>query len=202
MVRTMQTVEAEELAGGESTRLEAEGYFHFEVKDIFDGMMPDGKTAIKKGGLGVKLEVLHGEHKGKQVGITLQDPSPSDKDEGKFARVKQSAFLVAANVLTVEQCNGGDVAYDEQAARGHQVVAEVRFGKPDANNKKYLDLAYANIHHVDDPRVAKVEKDQSMVALIPSALRRSEEYFAPLIKKSGGPKPPTPPPTQLDTEGL
>jgi hypothetical protein len=209
MARMLVTPDSAEDLGGEANHLEAEGVFHFLVEDIFDGYLSDGKTAIKNGGLGVKLEVLHGEHKGKKTGITLIDPNTSHKDGGKAAAVKQSAFLIAANVLTFDQINGQMTSYDEQASRGHQIVAELRYpmedGKKKVNDKgkSYLELHYSNIYHVDDPRVAKVEKDQAMIGLIDSKNRRDEAYFASVAgkHKPAPPKQTTTSPA-FDTGGL
>jgi hypothetical protein len=211
MARSFVAPESADDLGGESTHLEAEGIYHFLVKDVFDGYMANGKTQIKNGGIGVKLEVCHGEHVGKTVGLNFIDPNAGHKDGGKSAAVKQSAFCIATNLLTPDQINGQMVSYDEQEARGHQVVAEVRYPiedgkkKVDDKGKSYLELHWSNIYHVDDPRTAKVDKNQAMIGLIPSQFRRlNEAYFTPIIgqRKQSETKSQAPAKPVLDTEGL
>lgn len=211
MVRMQQTADSPEDLGGESLRLESEGIFHFLIEDIYEGMLPDGKTPIRNGGMSVRLQVLHGEHKGKKTSFTMYDPNTSHKDGGAKAKEKQSAFCVAANLLTFDQVNGQNITLDEQAARAHQIIAEVRYPRDDDGNKKvnekgnsYLELHYSNVYHVDDPRVAKVEKDQTMIGLIDSKYRHIDEsYFASVAGKNkpAAPKQNSAPPS-FDTGGL
>jgi hypothetical protein len=181
MARTVDTPQAEDLAGGGGF-LHEEGKYHLMVEDIKDGVQPNSDDLIKNGGLGIKLKVLHGEHKGKTIGITLNDPNAAHKDQGEFAKVRQCAFLTATNVLQFEHLNGTSYSYDEQAARGHQLIVEFKLGKPNANGKQYLDVHFSNIYHVDDPRAKDVPKDAEALAVIPSEYRKPAEYFAPVLK--------------------
>ncbi len=177
----------------EIPRLEAEGWFHFLVKDYKDGERPGGKAAE---GFLVDLQVLEGEHEGQTISLFLQDGSPSHKDGGEFCNKRQCSFLVAANVITIDALSAGEAfSYELDHSRGQQVVARLKFGKetggdsttdPPTPPKRFLDFDGLKIHHVDDPRSSDVKKNAEALALIPKELRRPAEYFAPLIGTSGG----------------
>jgi hypothetical protein len=186
MPRTMKTPQADEVFS-EGSRLEAEGYFHVFVKDVRDGMPHNKDDMIE--GFSCHLQVLGGEHEGKVQGTTLRDGQDTHKDGGEFCRKVQAAFCVATNLLTPDQLNGGDQTFDEGAAVNHQLVIKTRLGKPDANNKRWLDIDGASFFHVDDPRVADVPKVVEAINQIDKAFRRPPEFFAALIpdKKKSAP---------------
>jgi len=198
----MKTPQAADLDNN-GDRLDVEGYFHVYVKDVRDGMPHNKDDAIE--GFSVNMQVIDGEQDGKQQGTTLRDGQETHKDGGEFCRKFQAAFCVATNLLTPAQLNGGDVSYDEQAATNHQLIIKTKLGKPDANNKRWLDIDGVGFYHVDDPRVADVPKSQAALAQIDPAFRRPAEYFAPLLgDKKGGAKTSAPkqePPT-FDAGGL
>lgn len=204
MVRQLVAPQAEDMQGGQNY-LQVEGQYFFCVEAIHDGTLADGKTQIKNGGLGIKLEVAQGPHKGEIVTVSLNDPNGTHKDGGKAAAAKQMAFLIACNVLTPAQANGETVSYDEQDARGQYLIAEVRFGDKknpeDPNEKQYLQFHYSNIYHIDDPRVAKFEKDATILQFISATNRHPAEWFAPLIGKSKKTES-APPATTLNTDDL
>ncbi|MFG0260994.1 MAG: hypothetical protein ACF788_01190 [Novipirellula sp. JB048] len=179
MARTLEDVNAADLAGGGG--LQAEGKFHFIVEDITDGK--ETKSGSMLNGLFAKCKVLHGEHEGSTFTIEMLDPTMNSSDGGAFARKKQAAFLIAANVLTPAQVNGGVVSYDEQLARGSQIIAEIRLGRENDNGKRYLELHYSNVYHVDDPRVADVPKSEEILSVIPANHRHKgdNDFFGPMI---------------------
>lgn len=183
MPRTMAAPKAEDMSA-DPTRLEAEGEFHFYVKDIRDGMKPYNDDALE--GFSVILQVLGGEHDGKSIGVTFRDGQMTHKDGGEFCRKMQAAFCVGTNLLSPQQLNGSDVSFDEQAALNHQVIAAVKLGKPTDAGKRYLDLDGLKIYHVDDPRVADVAKSAEALAAIDPAFRRPAEFFAPLVAAKKG----------------
>jgi hypothetical protein len=186
MAYEVQTVDAAEIGGGDESRLEAEGVFHFYVEDIKVGEMMYKDTAIE--GFSVKLKVLEGEHKDKELGLTFYNDASTEKGT-EMARKKINAFFVAANVLSLDKCKPGEsVTIDEQSARSQQLIAEVRLGE-EKNGKRYLGLHFANIYHVDDPRVAKVPKNVEALKVLDTVpgLRKPAAYFEPLLAKSRKP---------------
>jgi hypothetical protein len=199
VARQLETPEASELSGSGS-RLDTPGTYHFIVEDIQDGKQA-GDSFLN--GLFAKLKVLHGEQKDQVFNLDLLDPTMNSKDGGAFARKKQAAFLIATNVLTPEQANGQTVSYEEQDARGAQCIAEVRFGKDrDGNISKYLDLHFSNIYHIDDPRVAKVEKDEASLTVIDPKHRHDAAYFESMMGQRKQGSSPAPKTAEPDFGGL
>ena len=206
MPRTFNAPKAEDL-NSESDRLEADGFFHVYVKDVRDGEPHYDNTAIE--GFSCHYQVMGGEHDGKQLGTTLRDGQQTHQDEGEFCRKYQTSFCVATNLLTPAQLNGGEVSFDEQAARNHQLIIKVKGKKKKDDNsadpKKFYDIDGLGFFHVDDPRVADVPKLPDALAMIDPAFRRPAEFFAPLVsdKKTSAAqtKKQDPPPT-FDAGGL
>jgi hypothetical protein len=207
MGRAIAAPTTEEMTeGGE--RLEAEGTYHFLVLICKDQEMPHNSDYFD--GYSAKLQVFHGPHEGKEIGILLQDGS-DNKDGGAFARKKQTAFFIATNVMSIAQM-GQSVEINESIAAGAQVVATVKLGKvSEKTGKQYLDIEGLKIYHVDDPRVKDVPKDTAMLKSINAAYRHEAKYFEPILPKHadhGGSKPPKNPPASpaadepVNEEGL
>jgi hypothetical protein len=176
MRKTQRTIDPSDLAGG--TGLQTEGKFHFIVIGITDGKETPSSFL---NGLFVKLKVVHGEHKDETFNLDLLDGKMDSKDGGEFAYKKQIAFLIAANVLSIEQASVVDAEYDEQASVGSQVIAELRLGREASDGKRYLELHYANVYHVDDPRADSVPKCAETLACIPASMRHDANWFDPIL---------------------
>lgn len=206
MARTITPVTADDL-GSSGSLLQEPGFYHLLIEDIRDGKIcGDQEKLIEGGGLGVRFKAIHGPHADHHLNCIFYDPQSSHKDGGKFARKKQTALLVAANVLPIESLTSeAPVSYDENLARSQQVIAEFELGKPNDQGKRYLDISFANIYHVDDPRVKAIEKSEAHLELIPKQFRRPEEYFAAVVKKTPANAPATATGSRLDdsiTDGL
>lgn len=167
----------------DGTRLEAEGYFHFSVKDVRPEQKPYSDDALD--GFSVILEVVEGEHAGKTIGVSMRTGLETHKDKGEFCRKVQTAFGLATNQLTPDHL-GKKVSYEETSCRNHQVVAKIKLGKPTDSGKQYYDLDGRHIYHVDDPNVKDVPKNAAELAKLDKVpgLRKPAEYFEPLYKKS------------------
>jgi hypothetical protein len=172
------------MGGTGSGRLLAPGFYHFVIESAHDGKMPNGETDLKSSGFSATMRVLEGPQKDVTVGIILDD-GEGHRDGGAFAQKKQTALFVAANTILVEQL-GQSVEIDVDMVIGHQVCAEMQRQKDrDGNPTDFVDLKYANIYHVDDPRAAKCVKNDSELANIDSSYRHDASYFDSIAK----PKP-------------
>lgn len=179
---TKGTTPADMLEGG---RLEKEGRYHFFVKSVADMQKINGDAAE---GFTVEMQVLGGDNADqtdRTIKEFIQDPQSTHKDGGAFKAKIQCAFLLATNAIGIESLTGGDLEFDPDECAGHQLVAAVKFGKPDSNGKAYLSLHGLEIYHVDDPRAGDVAKNADAIGAIPQQFRRKPDYFAPLVKSGG-----------------
>jgi hypothetical protein len=180
MARTFETVTVDEMQETGASLIEKEGKYHLFIEIVEDGKIVGTDTEID--GFGVKASCLAGpDEMKKTINMVFRDGNLSDKDGGKMARKIQSAFFIASNILTPQQLTGGSVEIDEQIAVGQQVIAHLKFGK-EKDGKRYLQLAWDEIYHVDDPRAKDVAKNADALSAIDAKFRRTADYFAPLIK--------------------
>ena len=133
-------------------------------------------------GFRVDFAVLDGTvagQKDKQFDIMFFKPKLTDKNGGEFAKRKQARFAIATGILPRSE-PGKRVTVDLQKANGRQLVVELEHQKDQQTGQptKFVQLAWANIHHVDDPAVAKVPKDATALALLPAELRKNPQDFA------------------------
>lgn len=159
------------------------GTYHMQITHVDEQPTSKGSTAID--GFRIELSVLEGQHKDKETDIIFFNPKQSGKDGGKWARNKQAAFLIAAGLVTEQQL-GQRVEIDLKSAEGRQVVVELELGEANDKGRQFLQLAWANIYHVDDPRVATVAKNAAALGIIPKQLRRDPASFATGKKDGSG----------------
>jgi hypothetical protein len=170
----------EDIGGGESTYLDQPGTYHCLVTSVGENQGPKGGVID---GFTAHLAVLAGTvagQKDKQTNLCLFSPDSSKSEKSQeWAKKKQTAFAIATEVISLASL-GKRVEVDLQSAVGRQIV--ITF---EANDDGYLDLHYANIYHIDDPRAAKFPKDAEAIALATKEMQRQPpEYFAPLLKKT------------------
>ncbi len=173
---------SDDIAGGESQYLNQPGTYHCVITDVKEGRGPrDGVID----GFTVELSVLAGTTEGqkdKQTSLVLFSPDSSKSDKSQeWSRKKQTAFVIAAGLLDPSKL-GGKVNMELSDAIGKQIV--LTFDTNEHDGKTQLQLAYANIFHVDDPRAAKFAKDKEALAIIPKGNRKDAGYFDPILKKS------------------
>lgn len=176
----------EDVASGGGNFLTKPGAFHFIVTDIRAGQMHNGDMLD---GFSVELQARSGEETGKSVNVNLRNGQLTHKDGGEMCRKKQAAFLIAANVIQPSQLGQRGVKIDLDVARGQQMCAELELGDPDAKGRRWLDVRFSNMYHVDDPRAANIQKCDEELSLIPSNLRHPPEFFESLVAKKAKPKP-------------
>lgn len=177
----------------EGNFLSEPGTYHFAVLHVDE--QPTTRDGKPLDGFRVACCVLDGTAPGqakKEIELMFFAPKPSDKNGGEFSKRKIARFASACGILPTAQ-PGQRVSIDLQAAAGRQFVAEVERQKDQAGNEtKFLQLAWANLWHVDDPAVAQVPKDAGALKLLPAELRRAPETFQQ-AKQAGQQKQPTQP---------
>lgn len=163
----------------ESNFLSEPGTYHVVVLHVDE--QPVGKNQQLLDGFRVDFAVLDGTTPGqrdKQVELMFFRPKMTDKNNGEFAKRKQGRFALATGIIPRAE-PGQRVTVDLQQAAGRQLVIEVerqtdqQTGQP----TKFLQLAWANIWHVDDPAVAKIPKDATALSLLPASLRKKPSDF-------------------------
>lgn len=170
----------EDVCGSASDQYLTEpGTYHCVVTAVAENEGPKGNPI---NGFTISLAVLDGTTKGqkdKSTNLCLFSPDQSKSDKSQeWARKKQTAFAIATELIDLKKL-GGKVQIDLQDAVGRQIV--IAFDHDDAG--KYLQLVWANIYHVDDPRAEKFPKDKEALAIIPKEMRKDAAYFMPLTKR-------------------
>lgn len=158
------------------------GWYHFSAVEI-----DEAPEKLDIGTFKVSAEVLAGTvdgQEGKVCNLTFFAPKLTQKNNGEFAKKKRALFADAVGILP-KAAPGEKIKVDLQKAQYRQFVAQVSFDEKDAD-KKYLELHFAEIYHVDDPAVAKVPKSASALGLLPKDLRRSPDSFKKPDKKPSG----------------
>lgn len=175
--------DAPEDVGGSGKFLNEPGTYHLAVMKIHEGQMANGKPIS---GFCVAMSVLAGTVEGqneKELDLTFFNGKLDSKDKGEFARKKQAAFLIASGLMTPAQLGQRGLSIDLSQAEGRQVIATLEHDNREGAEKKFLQLAFANIYHPDDPRAKEFPKNSEALSLIPNDQRHGTEYFAPLSKK-------------------
>lgn len=124
--------------------------------------------------------------KDKTVDLLFWHPKLTDKNEGLFARQKQAKFFIATGLLSESQL-GQDVEIDLADAVGRQVVLTLEEQDGDGE-RKFLQLHFSDIWHIDDPAAAAFPQCAKSKALIPKSHRRSPDSFGK-SKPASQPKP-------------
>ena len=137
-------------------------------------------------GVAAILSVLAGTVEGqeeKEFHLHLFDPDLSKSDSSQeWATKKQTAYAIAINQVDPSKL-GEAVSVDFDGAEGQQIIINLANGE-DKDGKSRLELNYANIYHVDDPRAAAFPKDKEALALLPKEFRKPAEYFDAISGKA------------------
>ncbi len=186
---TWDMPEQDELNAG-GNYLDVEGRHLLQITHIDEQPVNRDKAPID--GLKVDFAGAAGPHAGKKVDILFRAPKLNGKDGGKWARNKRAAFAIATGLID-ESKLGQQVTIDVQAAINRLVVVDLEFGEPNENNKRFLDLKFANIYHVDDPKVADFMKAYpSIVGMLPKEHRRDPASFKTAAPNGNGSSAPAP----------
>lgn len=186
---------SDDFFGGDGQYLKEKGRYHFIVNAADEQPKKRDGSLLPNAVLQLELIVAGGPQKDKTIDLTFYAPKPdaSDKAKAMFHR-KLQRIAYACNLLGNKELMGGKLPpVDFTKCKGHQLIADVDFPTDtDGQPKKFLDLFYSNVWHVDDPDGQKdVVKSEQHIGLLPSQFRRSAEYFTELkkfyeSKKAGG----------------
>jgi hypothetical protein len=107
---------------------------------------------------------------GLQFDLILWNPKPDDEKQWDLR--KQAAYLIATGLCTEKQL-GTPVSIELADATDRFVF--VTLG-PNKDGDR-LQLHYADIFHIDDPRAAKFPRSERHFALLPAHMRRDPKSF-------------------------
>lgn len=111
----------------------------------------------------------------KTVDLLFWHPKLTDKNEGLFARQKQAKFFIATGLLSETQLGEElDINLEDAVGRQLFITLEEQEGKSD---RKFLQLHFSSIWHIDDPAAASFPQCAKSKSLIPKSHRRSPESF-------------------------
>ena len=169
--------------------LEVPGVYHLVIKDLDDS--PTKSDGSLLSAFRVTVAAIEGTPKNEDGSFAYPDattkltffyPNISSKDGGKFAKKKIFRFLVAAGLMkpTDKKFTG-----ELSDAVGSQVIAKLEYSD---DSHKYLDLAYSDIWHVDDPEAANYPRDEAAIKELPASLRCDPSLFPSAKKKATPPK--------------
>ena len=185
----------DQLNGDDGNRIGEPGTFHLVITSVKEGEGPSGKPID---GFTFEADVLGGTVEGcagKAHRETLFAPNLSGSDAAQaMARKKLAAFFIATGVMIPDQL-GKSVDIDVDKAIGKQLIVDLERQKDkDEKGKytiptKYVQTAYANIYHVDDPDVKDIPKNAEALGMRDDADKHGPEWFAFKAKKGAQPTP-------------
>jgi hypothetical protein len=193
------TVDIPEDMGGGSAYLTEAGQYHVTVVTVHENTMPPDKDGnegklLKNGGFSCTMEVLHGDHENKKFTLVFNNGDLTHKDQGLMARKKQAAFCFACDLIKPGVAGGVEIKLEDAVGSQCCAILELDTYKDnDGKERKQVKLNYSDIFHVDDPRAAKIAKNEASMKSIPAEYRHDAAYFEPLLgkKKTTGTKTET-----------
>ena len=201
----VETVAGEDLASNAGNRLQHPGWFHATIVDVKDGLSTQGKSI---NGFTVEVDIMAGkadeanvdpkEIAGKTMSLTFFAPDLSGSAEQQDGtRRLNTAFLVAANLIDPSKL-GQAVEIDPLAAIRHHIVIHLRWKHQNVDvngvetwvdDKQYMQIAYADVCHIDDPQAASIPKNVAALKFIKPEHRHKPEWFAFKAKNGNGAAP-------------
>lgn len=189
---SVNTVGGDQLAAG--SKRAVPGWFHINVLHIAEN--------DKCSGVEVQMSVLAGKPNDPSVTDFVDstakltfwyaDASRSEEEQER-TNAKLTALLIALDLITPAQL-GQPVDVDEKLGVGRHALVHLRYkqekqGDKWVDNPKFLDLAFNDFLHIDDPAGANVPKNVGALKFIPAECRHTDpKYFA--FKAKPGTVPP------------
>jgi hypothetical protein len=171
--------DAAEDTGMASQFVEVPGVYMLRVV----GVHPDAtwKGEVRAECLGIEMVVVGAgveseKDKGFNVNFFAQGPKDTEKGAG-FKKRKLTALFIALDLISADNLGKGGLKVNVKDAVGRHVVMKL-----DKNDNGYMDICYADIWHVDDPKAAGKHINEAVLNTIPAALRHEAKYFEKLRK--------------------
>lgn len=191
----VQTTSGDKLMSG--GKLTTPGWYHANITkvnetDRLDGIEIHGTVLAGKPEDASVTEFIDSSFK---ITLKYADASKGESSQ-EFANARLTAFLIAADLIAASQL-GQPVDVNEQAAVGRHVLVHLRWGQKKVgtdpktgkdlyeDNPPWVELAFKDILHIDDPDGANVPKNIAALKFVPPACRHTDpKYFAFKAKPS------------------
>lgn len=196
---SVNTVGGDQLVSG--AKRAVPGWFHVNVLHIAENE--------KCNGVEVQLSVLAGKPNDASVTdfvdstakLTFWYPDASrSEEEQERTNAQLTALLIALDLITPAQL-GQPVNVDEKQGVGRHALVHLRYkqektsenGKDKwVDNPKFLQLAFNDFLHIDDPAGANVPKNVGALKFVPAERRHTDpKYFAFKAKPSAAAAAPS-----------
>lgn len=186
--------DAPETTKGEGNAIGEPGTYHVCVTDVMEGESSKGKPID---GVTIAMDILSGTtpgQEGKSHTESYFSPDMSQEEKRQeAAKRKLAALFIAGGVLQPAQLGRpAKIEVADMVGRQFVIKLERRMDKDEATGKwdvptKYVQTAYSDIFHIDDPEVAAVPKNEDALSMIPTELRKPEAWFDFKKKKTSRP---------------
>jgi hypothetical protein len=143
--------------------LQEPGTYHLCVTEVQENPTNKGGSLIPNAAFRINCEVLAGTVGGqesKTTDLLFFHPKPGDKNGGAFARKKIDRFLLAVGLMD-ENAKGKNLDINLQQAIGRHFVVKLEMD----DDNKFLQIAYSDIFHPDDPSVARIPKSEMAMGM-------------------------------------
>lgn len=181
MAMTMQM--PKKVQGAGKAWLDRPGTYHCSISDVQEQATDKDEKPLN--GFKVQLAVLDGTvrdsvgctERGKVFDLILFHPDSTKSESAQeWAVRKQAAFIIAAGLVTEKQL-GEQVSFDLNHAKDRQIIISLNRSDRSTDTKTFLELAFADIFHIDDPRTEKFPKDAAAIRILPQSMRRDPKSF-------------------------
>lgn len=126
------------------------------------------------------------EYFGKLFDLTLWLPKRDSKDGGAFGQKKNDRFLAAVGAITPDmlkskiRINWPGLAGRHFLVKLESTEREIKQGKNRGQKKAFLDVAFAEFYHVDDPEAGTdYPRNLEAIKLLPASQRRQLATSSP-----------------------
>lgn len=197
MAVTVATVDGSQLHT--SARRVAPGWYHVVVTqcketDSMNGVNIHGDALAGKPDQPSDAEIAGSTF---QLTFWLPDMSRSQQEQDR-TNAKLTAMLIALDLITPAML-GQPINFEPEHAVGRHCLIHVRYKQKKieengqekwVDDTRYIDLAFNDILHVDDPAGANVPKNVNALKYIPAQLRHTDKSYFAFKAKPGSEPPP------------
>lgn len=172
----------------------APGIYHLIIEDVKHPATKSDGSLISNGEFSLAMRIFNGTTPGqenKTVDETYFYPKAEATDKARAMNQKKKDRLFLATSLISPEHAGKSVAFELADMKGRQMVAKFEL----SDDQKYLNFAYADIWHVDDPEV----KDVVANPISQEALKHYPAQYRRIGQRStAAPAPPKPGSVNVD----